>query len=105
MSNDSKLLKEIRTRLMRFINRRERLLREERSRGLAVPDINRKSKAIAVLKAQLQASCRWNLRSHILWISALRDEIRLLLPEKWEYRQAIVWVLNFCLQQELQLKK
>lgn len=103
MKPEDKIIQEIRGRLMRFVNGRERAYREIRKRGLPVPDLHRKENAIAVLRAQLQASASWSLRSHMIWVDRLRSEIKLLLPYEFHddprqvvYRKSMMDLLNYC---------
>lgn len=93
----------IRNKLSGFITRRQHAYDAMTKRGYTVPDLARKNKAIAALRDQLEASRDWSLRSHLLWICAMRHLITTLLPYEFhddakqvKYRKRIVDLLNYC---------
>lgn len=103
MNADNQIRNQIRERLMRFINRRERAYKEMIRQGKPVPEYQRKVQAITALRAQLQASAQWSLHSHVLWICAMREQVAALLPFEFHddprqiaYRKAIIDLLRYC---------
>lgn len=102
-TNEHKITQELRDRIMRFINRREKAYESIRKKGYPVPEYDAKKKAIRALRNQLEASSSWSLRSHILWICAMRHLITRLLPYEFhddckqvQYRKHIIDLLNYC---------
>lgn len=94
---------ELRARLMRFLNRREKAYKEIIKRGFRVPGYSHKAAAINAIRVQLRASETWTLRSHCLWISAMRDQLVSLLPFEFHddpkqvaYRKHMIDLLCFC---------
>jgi len=94
---------ELRDRLMRFINRRERAYKEIRKKNLPVADYKKKLDAMERLRVQLVASTGWSLRSHIMWICAMRADIVTLLPYEFHddpkqvtYRKHISDMISWC---------
>lgn len=94
---------ELRTRLMRFLNRRERAYKEILKKGFKIPDYAEKTEAIQAIRVQLAASTDWTLRSHYLWICAMQEKICKLLPFEFHddhkqitYRKHILELLAFC---------
>lgn len=103
-SNEGKVLREIRTRLMRFCNCRERAYNVMRKKGYAVPDYSAKIAAILFIRIHLEASEQWPLAAHVRMIAeTLRKHIAVLLPHEFHeqdrqrsYRKHILDVLRFC---------
>jgi hypothetical protein len=103
-SNERKILSELRTRLMRFCNCRERAYNMMRKKGYAVPDYSAKIASILFIRIHLQASESWPLAPHIRMISeTLRKHIHTILPFEFHeqdrqrsYRKHILDVLRFC---------
>jgi len=94
---------ELRTRLMRFLNRRERAYKIIQKKGFAVPDYSSKVKAIKAIRIQLMASDGWTMKSHCLWICAMSKQIKSLLPFEFHddpaqqtYRKHMLQLLAFC---------
>ena len=103
MATSDRITIELRERLMRFINRRERAYKEIRKKGLPVTEYKRKLEAMTALRTQLQASESWSLRSTIMWICAMRQDILILLPYEFHddpaqltYRKKITDLLKWC---------
>jgi len=103
MERQFEITHRLRDQLAAFITRREKAYKAILAKGQAVPDLALKEKAIANLRAQLEASKDWTLRSHILWILALRHQIAELLPYEFhddpkqvKYRQRIIDMLRWC---------
>lgn len=103
-SNEGKILTEIRTRLMRFCNGRERAYNVMRKKGFPVPDYSAKLAAILFIRIHLQASERWPLAAHVRMVAeTLRKHITVLLPHEFHeqdrmgsYRKHILDLLRFC---------
>lgn len=100
--HNPRLTKEIRERLMRFVNRRERAFREIRRRQPSA-NFRHQLEAIEAIRIQLQASAQWSLASHVRMVVALRYKILLLLPSKdhhikgeLTYRKHMIELVNFC---------
>jgi len=100
----------LRKKLAGFINRRQHAYDAMTKRGFAVPDLALKNNSIKTLRKQLEASRDWNLRSHIMWICAMRHLIVTLLPYEFHddrkqllYRKRILDLLNYCEEQCKQL--
>lgn len=104
ISNEGKVLREIRDRLMRFCNCRERAYQVMRRKGYPVPDYSAKLSAILFIRIHLQASEQWPLAAHVRMISqTLRKHINVLLPHEFHdqdrmrsYRKHILDLLRFC---------
>ena len=97
------IILKLRGKLTHFINRREKAYEAISKRGIIVPDYATKKRAINSLRVQLEASKTWNLRSHVLWICAMRKEIVALLPYEFHddpaqvtYRNRIRELLTWC---------
>lgn len=103
-SNERKLLTEIRTRLMRFTNCRERAYDVMRKKGYPVPDYSAKIASILFIRIHLQASESWDLTAHVRMVAeTLRRHITVLLPSEFHeqdrqrsYRKHIIDLLRFC---------
>lgn len=103
-SNEAKIRGEIRTRLMRFTNCRERAYNVMKKRGHAVPDYSAKIASIIFIRIHLQASESWDLKAHVRMVAeTLRKHIITLLPFEFHeedrqrsYRKHIIDLLQFC---------
>ena len=103
-SNEGKILSELRTRLMRFCNCRERAYQVMRRKGYPVPGYSAKIAAILFIRIHLQASERWPLAPHVRMVAVtLRRHITELLPFEFHeedrqrsYRKHIIDLLRFC---------
>lgn len=103
-SKERKILTEMRTRLMRFTNCRERAYKEMRKRGCPVPDYSAKIASILFIRIHLQASEKWDLNAHVRMVGdTLRKHITVLLPYEFHeqdrqrtYRNHILDLLRFC---------
>src|SRR5687767_5974423 len=103
-SNERKVTGEIRTRLMRFANCRERAYNVMRKKGYGVPDYSAKIASIIFIRVHLQASEQWNLTGHVRMVSeTLRKHIHVILPFEFHeqdrqrsYRKHIVDLISFC---------
>lgn len=103
-NNERKILNEMRSRLMRFTNCRERAYNAIRKKGYAVPDYSAKIAAILFIRIHLQASESWSLAGHVRMIGdTLRKHITVLLPYEFHeqdrmrsYRKHIIDLLAFC---------
>lgn len=100
------LVMQMRDRLMRFINRREKAYNAITKQGRTIPNLALKKQAIAALRIQLEASQQWGLKAHILWICQMRGPIVALLPYEFhddpsqiKLRKSIIELLNFCDEQ------
>lgn len=103
MASSDRILTELRDRLARFINRRERAYKETIAQGNEVPHYAEKMAAIAALRIQLEASTTWELKAHINWIYSMRANIMLLLPSRFhrsqaqiKYRERITALITWC---------
>lgn len=104
ISNERKIIAEIRSRVMRFCNCRERAYQVMRKKGFAVPDYSAKLAAILFIRIHLQASDQWPLAAHVRLIGeTLRKHITVLLPHEFHeqdrmrsYRKHILDLLRFC---------
>lgn len=106
MVNAEKTKANLRGQITRFINCRERAYKAVRNAGNIVPDMDIKAKSIHVLRAQLAASEHWPLRSHLLWIVAMRHNFAALMPSEFhhdakqrKYRDRVLTWLNWCDEQ------
>lgn len=103
-SNERKIVIEIRTRLMRFVNCRERAYNVMRKKGFPVPDYAGKIVSIIFIRTHLQASENWSLTAHVRMIAGnMRKHIHVLLPFEFHeqerqrsYRKHILDLLQFC---------
>lgn len=103
-SNDRKVLREIRDRLMRFCNCRERAYEVMRKKGYPVPDYSAKIASILFIRIHLQHSENWPLKPHFRLVSeTLRKHINTILPFEFHeqdrqrsYRKHIIDLLRFC---------
>jgi hypothetical protein len=93
----------IRKKLNAFITRREKAYQHMISKGHAVPAYGEKMQAIKSLRVQMNASASWDLRSNLLWIHSMRDQIHVLLPFEFHddpkqraYRKRILDLLRYC---------
>lgn len=101
---NNKLRTEIRTRLLRFTNCRERAYNVMRKKGYPIPDFTAKIASILFIRIHLQASESWSLDAHVRMVAAtLRKHIETILPYEFHdeprvrtYRQRIVDLLKFC---------
>lgn len=101
---NNKLRTEIRTRLLRFTNCRERAYNVMRKKGYPIPDFTAKIASILFIRIHLQASEAWSLDAHVRMVAAtLRKHIETILPYEFHdeprvrtYRQRIVDLLKFC---------
>lgn len=106
MSAEDKICAEIRTRLLRFTNHRERAYREVRKKGHPVPDYSSKIAAILFIRIHLEACIDWNLHAHVRLVAVtLRRHIQELLPFEFHshtrqltYRNHILDLVRFCEQ-------
>lgn len=104
MSGEDKIRNEIRGRLMRFTNCRERAYEYVRKKGHPVPDYTDKVAAILFIRIHLQASASWDLKAHIRLIAkTLRVHIETLLPFEFHddkrqlsYRRHIEDLMKYC---------
>lgn len=103
-NSERKTLSEMRTRLMRFTQSRERAYNAIRKKGYAVPDYSAKIAAILFIRIHLQASEAWSFAAHVRMIAeTLRKHITVLLPYEFHeqgrmrsYRKHILDLLAFC---------
>lgn len=103
MINAEKTKAQLRGQITRFINCREKAYKAVRNAGNVVPDMHIKARSINILRAQLAASEYWPLRSHLLWIVAMRHNFADLMPSPFhhdprqrKYRQRICVWLDWC---------
>lgn len=102
--SEDKIKREIRDRLMRFCNCRERAYSVMVKKGYPVPDYSTKLAAILFIRTHLQASEKWSLAGHVRLVGeTLREHISLLLPHEFHeqnrlrnYRRHILDLLRFC---------
>lgn len=106
-SSEGKVLTELRSRLMRFCNCRERAYEVMRRKGYPVPDYSAKLAAILFIRIHLQASTHWPLAPHLRMVAVtLRKHITVLLPFEFHdedrqrsYRKHILDLLTYCDEQ------
>ena len=107
MSPDGKpIVKEIRARLERLCNVRERAYRKALESGFIIPHLAKKNEAIRLIRIQLSASEQWNLRQTINMVNGLGELIETILPEASSrtvhFRREIVSMVRWCFDQSIQ---
>jgi hypothetical protein len=102
-ANNDIMLGIIRSKLLHFINRREKAYQSIVNKGQTVPDYSSKISAINDLRVQLKASEGWSLESNLNWIHAMNDKLIKILPSEFNddpkqkrYRKHMLDLVSYC---------